>query len=218
MILTSQWGTHLDRLGFGQDIYFSESYLRLAAGLGETPECFVYEEKDEFFLFPYIKKPVSILDQEAYDFESAYGYGGPLTNSMDRGFISRAVQEMFIEMRRSKLIAGFIRFHPLLANEEIFAGQKDIHVLFDRKTVFMDLSVGQEVLWKEHLHPKHRNAIREAENSGLLFEIDEELRLLDQFKMLYFETMDRVGADRYYFFDDRYFDALKSLGKNVFIA
>ena len=219
-MLVSCWDKYLKRLPVQeQDIYFTEKYVSLCAEeTGDVPECFVYQEQGSLFFFLYLKRKVTWLQGEWYDFETPYGYGGPLTNCLDKEFILRASKVMFFEMKAAGLIAGFIRFHPLLANQQLLENTDGFQIVRDRQTVLMDLTLSEDELWRKSLHPKHRNSVREAEKAGAVFEVDENLTSLSEFVSLYHETMTRVEAGEFYFFSDRYFENLKKFKENVFLG
>jgi lipid II:glycine glycyltransferase (peptidoglycan interpeptide bridge formation enzyme) len=80
----------------------------------------------------------------------------------------------------------------------------------DRETVVLELDKGEEGLWRSY-SSVHRNMIRKAQKSGLrCAEVDPKGEM-EAFKGLYLETMRRAHAARYYFFSDRYFEALVHL-------
>src|SRR5436853_445909 len=58
------------------------------------------------------------------------------------------------------------------------------------------------------LHPKHRNKVRKARGAGLGVTVRESPPSLSEFAPLYEATMDRLGADDFYFFPTDYWQAL----------
>ena len=219
-MLVSRWDEYVKRLPVGQqDIYFTEKYVSLCAeGTKDTPECFIYQEQENLFLFLYLKRKVAWVKGEWHDFETPYGYGGPVTNCLDKEFLSRASKAMFFEMKTAGFIAGFIRFHPLMANQQSLENGNGLIMIKDRQTVVMDLTLSEDELLHQSLHPKHRNALREAQKAEAVFEVDEDLKYLPEFVSLYHQTMARVEAGDFYFFNDRYFADLKKLKENVFLG
>lgn len=199
-----------------RDTYFTEQYVKLYESEVARAESFVYREGEDVFLFPYLKKPVDVLGGQFYDLETAYGYGGPLSNSADAGFLERAVEAFDGYARERKIIAGMVRFHPLIGNHPLF---KDRYtVTFDRFTVSMDLTLSQKEIWEKEVHSKHRNVIVKANKLGLTYHADGTLEGLGCFIKIYRSTMERLSADSFYTFNDDYFDGLKKLGDAVFLA
>jgi serine/alanine adding enzyme len=217
-LITRQWNEFLSRFPANlRDIYFTEQYLRLYEDALHTPECFVYEDSGNTFLFPYLKRNIKLLDSGYYDFETAYGYAGPIATVADDQFIRAAWGAFLNESRDRKLIAGFIRFHPLLANYK--GMHKLLSVSFDRKTVAMDLCLPKERMLSEEIHSKHRNVIRKACDYGLRFVADEDFKNLDAFINIYNLTMDGMTADEFYYFKPAYYEAIKNnLKGNSFLG
>jgi len=213
---TENWDNYLDYFSKEcRDIYFREEYVKLYASEKDRAECFIYKKGDNVLLFPYLKRMVELLDGEYSDFETAYGYGGPIVNTEDAFFIGEALDEFKSRAKENKIIAGFIRFHPLLDNYLLLVDKSE--VIFDRKTVAMNLDMEQEEIWGE-IHSKHRNSIRKAQEFGLIFSPDERLKNLSVFRGLYKLTMDRLKAKDYYYFDDKYFNNLNNLNEYIFLG
>jgi hypothetical protein len=213
----NSWDNYLSLLPSNKfDIYFTEAYLHLNKNEG-IPECFVCQERENIWLFPYIKKQIVFNDFIYWDFESQYGYGGPISNCDDCTFLQQVQIEFCKFMKNNGFIAGLIRFHPLLNNQLLL---KDCATLFfNRNTVGVDLSQDIDTIWHEQIHTKHRNSIRKAEKSGLKYFVDFEFKHYNEFKQLYVKTMEKNHADKFYFFDNTYFETFKNTFKeNSFLG
>lgn len=186
-----------------RDVYFSVAYLSLYESELDSAECFVFRSGDDIYLLPYLKRSHRIEGAVYYDFETAYGYGGPLSNSCDPDFLRQAEQALYEACSAADIFAGFVRFSPWLKNHKLIIEQSCL--LFDRKTVAMDLSVDEIEIWTKQVHSKHRNVIRKAEREGLTFEVDEDFKYMDAFIYLYRGTMQRLEADDFYFLSDEHF-------------
>lgn len=182
-----------------KDIYFSESYVKLATGKNETPLCIICTEDGNFMLLPFLRSEF----KEFFDFETPYGYGGPISNSNDNKWNEKALKEIINYFASQNYLAGFLRFHPLLNNAEFC--RNTFKVIDDRKTIAIDTSVTEEEIWMYQISSKNRNMIRKAEKNGLIFERDNEFNNIEEFKKLYNSTMSRLDADDFYFFDDEYY-------------
>jgi serine/alanine adding enzyme len=205
--LESSWNQLLLNIpSSGRDLYFNEEFLKLYEGNGEAV-CFIFEEGVNLFLFPFIKTKFSYKGTEFWDFESPYGYGGPITNSKDCNFINRAQLEFMKFMEANGFIAGLVKFHPLLNNQDLLAGCSTL--TFNRHTVGIDLTQDMESIWNEQIHSKHRNSIRKAEKAGLSCVIDADYVEYEGFRELYNETMKKKNANDFYFFNDDYFESFK---------
>jgi len=215
-MFTKKWNSLLDLFGEDKrDIYFTESYAALYEDESSKAECFVYKEGDNVLIFPYIKREIALLSGY-YDFETPYGYGGPIANTDDVAFIERAFDAFSSAAGENKMVAGLIRFHPLLDNQAPFKVKSG--VVFDRKTVAMDLTPEAEKIWEEQIHSKHRNSIRKAEKAGLLFTVDTDLSCMDIFMNMYKETMERLEVPSFYYFSRGYFEGMKALKGDAFFG
>lgn len=184
-----------------KDIYYYEEYVKLLDG--DNARCIIVEEDNKILLMPFIMGYV----EDFYDFETPYGYGGPITNSDDQKWIDDALDQMKQYFIDQNYIAGFIRFHPLLNNQ--IASNNKINVLFDRHTIAIDTSVDENEIWMNQISSKNRNMIRKATKKKLVFERDDDFKYMDEFVALYKETMYRLKADDFYLFPDDYYDKFK---------
>jgi hypothetical protein len=190
-----------------EDIYYTQEYYKLYENNGDgAGRCFIYRRDDKMVMYPFMINEIRgyKLDKTYYDIETAYGYGGPISNSDDKAFL-KEFEKAFIEYcEASNIVAEFIRFHPLMRNETIF--NKDIEVLHNRTTVYLDLASGVGSIWENHIKSKDRNMIRKAEKNGLRVVKGSDF---DAFKEIYEETMDKVQAGNYYYFNDEYYNTIK---------
>jgi len=198
------------------DVYFREEYVKLYENPCEKAECFVCQEGEKFFLFPFIARQFEYKGQTYKDFETAYGYGGPVCNSTDKGFVNRALEALKAYCGENGYVAGFVRFHPLFQNQEGFDAIG--RVIADRKTVAINLDQTMDEVWSNEIHSKNRNVIRKAEKAGCTFVVDDKYEHLEDFIRLYDSTMDKLSADGFYYFDDAYYKHLVEGIPNSFLG
>lgn len=186
-----------------KDIYFSQQYAKLYETPNEQAVCFKFEDKNNIFLFPILRREFKFNGRTHFDFETAYGYGGPISNTDDANFISEALQSFYDYCRENDFVCGFTRFHPLLQNSSNFhtVGQ----VLLDRQTVAIDLTKSEEEIWMKSISAKNRSAIKKSIANGLEFKSDYSFSHLDDFIELYNNTMNKLGADDFFVFDRDYY-------------
>lgn len=217
-MITEHWNNFLDKFPVERrDIYFTEEYHRINATRDEIPEAFVYEENGMIMVFPFLSCE-NTTDEgiKIKDFETAYGYGGPIYNTDNEAFIKRSLSAFKEELSETGYIAGFVRFHPLLNNQTHFDSIGDL--LFDRNTVAIDLTESAEDVWMNEIHTKNRNVIKKGQKEGLRFKADYNYDSLVRFRELYEITMDKLSADSFYYFGDEYFENFKELFPNSFIG
>jgi hypothetical protein len=199
--ITNKWNSYLTLIPeHKKDIYFTEEYVKLYEDEHKKALCYVYFAYPFVLLMPIIRNDI---DGIFFDFETPYGYGGPITNSDDINWIAKALNEMKTVFLNENYIAGFIRFHPLLDNA-LFC-KESISVMYDRKTVYIDLVDSLDTIWTTQLSAKNRNMIRKAEKQGCSFMTDFEFANLATFIDLYNDTMRRLDADTFYFFPQKYY-------------
>ncbi len=215
--ISEHWNKQLDQFPVeNRDIYFREEYVRLYENDIEKAVCCIFEDGDKCMLFPYLRRVFSFGGREVYDFETAYGYGGPLWNNADDKFKKAALKMMAEEMKNQHYVAGFVRFHPLLQNQEGFDYIGSL--LAERKTVAIDLDQTMEEVWSNEIHSKNRNVIRKAEKAGCRFIVDNQYEHLADFIRLYDSTMDKLSADGFYYFDGNYYQQLVNRVTDSFLG
>lgn len=215
--ISSCWNDYL--LNFrltDTDIYFSEEYVGLYATSTECPMCLIVENNGKYMLFPFLRRGFFFNGKQYYDFETAYGYGGPIFNTEDENFKKESLKMLYRVFADNNYVAGFVRFHPLFGNYEYF--DEIGRVLFDRKTIAINLSLSENEIWMNEIHTKNRNVIKKAEKNGLEFIVDNEYHYYDEFVKLYDSTMDKLHADDFYYFPQEYYLSLKEKIADSFLG
>ena len=145
-----------------------------------------------------------------FDFETPYGYGGPLTDHP----VPADVQERFLcELQEYAEAEGwvsqFVRFHPLLGNQNAMSDVFEIRYLHD--TVYMDTESPEIIM--TNMDSKNRNMVRKAVKNGITI-VQRPIIDYYDFIPIYETTMKRAQAADYYFFDEEYFKAQAELKNN----
>jgi Uncharacterized protein involved in methicillin resistance len=213
---SNEWNNYLNNITDNfQDIYYTSDYYKLYEENGDgKAKLFVYKEYDNIAIYPFMINEIKNynLGEKYYDIESAYGYGGPLTNSYDEVFLSNFENEFLRHCEENNIVAEFIRFHPLIKNNKIF--DKNIEVFHNRITVYLDFTKDIDRIWNEDIKSKNRNMIRKAEKSGLVVELSNDY---ETFKNIYSKTMSKVEANDYYYFNKKYYDQMKNNNNYVLL-
>lgn len=199
-----------------KDVYFTENYLKLYESETEKAYCFYYNESDFHFILPYLIREFQYDSQTYFDLETAYGFGGPIFNYCDDLLIKKAWKSFQDYGAQNNYIAGFLRFHPLFDNYRCF--QSSGNLFKDRETVAINLQISEQEIWMHEIHTKNRNTIKKADNNGLQFVADYEFNYLDNFISLYYNTMNKLGADEFYYFNNDYFRKFKYEKINSFLG
>ena len=198
------------------DIYFDSSYPKLYEKMenGKARTIYVSNEHGTVISHVLLRKIVISTEKQYYDLVTPYGYGGPIITSL-KGDREKLIQSFFDEMTRytkeNKIVSEFVRFHPIIGNGIDF---KDIYnSQFDRKTVGTNV---RDYELEEEFSKSARKYIKRAIKAGITYEIIINPQEVNEFKEVYYSTMDRDQADCYYYFDDEYFEqCIQRLGEHV---
>ena len=210
----SRWQKVLDLLRIS-DIYYSSQYFLAATELdpGE-PLLFYYKDNEGEVAYPFIKRKIVGGENEYFDITTPFGYGGPLMkgNKSNPSLIENFRKAFADYCQEEKIIAEFIRFHPILENAQSMENHVKLTPLYETFS----------------LEFRSRKKVESAKMiSDLNFEGDEVKKLvikklgtvrhMFEFLVLYYLTVRRrEEADSYYFFTDDYFETLiSSLGSNL---
>lgn len=196
------------------DIYFENKYGELYENLPEK-EFKVFEFKNDYgkVSHSFIKReiPLSLNDGKVYfDLVTPYGYGGPiiehLVSSEKKEKLLLDFENAFVEYtKKNNIVSEFIRFHPLLENAYDFSNLYDI--TFSRKTVGTNLQY-DDPFASEFSKSTKKMIRRILKNPDIRYKIEEKPENLNEFKEIYYSTMDRNDASSEYYFSDEYFNNL----------
>ena len=205
-----------------RDIYFDKNYGKLYEHV-ENGKAKIFEYEDENgkvsnqFIIREI--PIKVNENSYYDIITPYGYGGPIIDKCigDKENLIINYEKAFRKYCEKKcIISEFIRFHPLENNamdfKEIYKPQ------CIRKTVGTNLKDYKNPE-KEEFSKSCRKNIRQALNKGVTYKVIRNPDNLQEFKEIYYSTMDRNKATDYYYFDDEYFSKiLKYFKDNILLV
>jgi hypothetical protein len=138
------------------------------------------------------------------DWQSPYGYGGPVGVGMTPAMMPAAWGQFDATAGAHGVIAEFVRFHPLADNYNFYPG----NVREDRPVVTVDL--GATDLASTYT-VRARNTLRKAIRAGLAAKWEEPGRYREDFAAHYQEAMRRINIDPFYVFGSEYFAALFAL-------
>jgi Acetyltransferase (GNAT) domain len=163
------------------------------------PAYWCYQEADSFWCHGFHLAVLPAVG--GFDIQSPYGYGGPVANSEDAGFLARAWNAYVDWAREAGVAAEFIRFHPLAQNTRFYGGC----IEEDRQTVWVNLQTDDP---SAEYQTRVRTAIRKAQKSGIKFECAGSDEIVSRFAMFYRAGMTAISASPFYLFDDAYFDQI----------
>lgn len=192
------------------DIYYQDAYASLYESKDGELFNFVFQEAEHKVIFRSIKRKITqvagvAVEEELYDLETPYGYGGPLTNCYDSKFLSAAFSAYKAECIKQNIVCEFIRFHPfnqLAEHEQYFD-----FFCQERQVVIVDLRLTQPERWSKYSKTT-RNIIRKTQKVLARHQADDTM---DDFLSMYQQTMDKNKAADFYYFDRAYFEQLSAI-------
>lgn len=192
------------------DVYYLAGYVKAfhIHGDGE-PLLFYYEDNDTRGINVVMKRDIGkndhligkIEENKYFDFSTPYGYGGWIIEGSN---ISRLSEEYIGWCQKNGVISEFVRFHPMLKNHIKVSSIYEIIPLGE--TVSMDLS-SPEIIWS-NITSKNRNMIRKAQKNGIKIYNGRYPDIYRIFQEIYNQTMKKDHAEKYYFFEDAFYESL----------
>lgn len=209
---SSAWDNYLKQLSkFGlNDIYFDHRYvsLNIKAGSASQAEAFVYEESGDIFFMAYIRSPI-LNELGFWDFETAYGYSGPIASSDDKIFLQQAWNTFASMAKQRKIVVGLIRFHPLLETDR-FSKHGEIDIFYECDTVWLDCRRALSDILKDY-PKKLLQRLRRSEREGVLVKKADNVSAIYEFQEIYLSRMENLTVRDEYNFDESYFKAISEL-------
>ncbi|QGM45244.1 NeuD/PglB/VioB family sugar acetyltransferase [Methylocystis heyeri] len=175
------------------DVYFLEDFIAIHARHGF--DCAIEEA------FAHGAAVVPIPGSAHFDLQTSWGFGGPL--ALAPSALQTGLALWKERQREAGAVAEFLRLHPLL-NPASLADHVDM-LHFNRWTVMVDLEEGRGARWK-YYSDSTRNCVRKASRLLGIRRIGAEEAPL--FRELYEAGLGRNLAEKSYYFDDGFFDAL----------
>lgn len=144
-----------------------------------------------------------------FDATTPYGYGGFIFNrDLGKEELIAVGEELRSDLQQwgleNNIVSIVMRLHPVLNNA--WEAESFMDVLHLGRTITMDLD--SEEIINANIISKNRNMIRKAEKSGVVIRHGKGMELLDIFKVIYEETMQRDHALDYYYFTREFYESI----------
>ena len=206
---SEQWDTLVCTFA-DHDVYWLSGYVKAFQIHGDgEPLLFFYENDGIRGINVVMKRDIAkdihfvgkLSENEYFDFTTPYGYGGWLIEGKGK-------EELFQEYEnwccRNGIICEFVRFHPVLKNQESSTDAYEVVPLGN--TVALDLST-PEAIWA-NITSKNRNVIRKAQKNGIKIYNGRYPDIYKVFREIYNGTMDKDNAEDYYYFDESFYESI----------
>lgn len=213
---SEQWDAVVRSFNF--DVYWLSGYVKAFQIHGDgEPLLFSYEGSEARGINVVMKRDISedkrfkgkVSAGQYIDFASPYGYGGWIIEGENTEDLFKTYEDW---IRRNGIISEFVRFHPMLKNQEVCASFYDVIQLGE--VVHMDLA-SPEIIW-DNIISKNRNMIRKAIKNGIKIYNGRFPEVYEEFRIIYNGTMDKDKADDYYYFGKEFYKSvLEDLSQNA---
>jgi hypothetical protein len=163
-----------------------------------------YEKDGAIIGLPLLIRKIN--GSKFYDAISVYGYSGPVSKGISTSFkfkdFRNSLKKFFLE---HNIISVFVRLNPYLPYQNVvFHGFGELTYLGKVVNINLGLSLDEQ---RRKYHRRLKGQVNKAhrECSIKLVSTKEEF---NTFKKIYLESMDRVNAKQFYYFNDNYFDKI----------
>jgi len=211
------WSALFERLPRGQrDVFYTDGFARLCQqtlNREDEVHCAVFSQGDKVILYPFAKRNIGRLTgisalSDCYDITGLYGRGGLVSGGAGPVDLEHFHQAFADYCRNERIICGFDRFHPVMANERVAGpGARVIDV---GGFVVVDLRPELEEIYAS-FKPSVRKDLRKAERHSVTCFSEAGPSYLMDFIEIYHATMQRNGATDFYYFTEDYFRSLCDL-------
>jgi hypothetical protein len=201
-----------------RSIFGSHTFMSIAAAHNRyEPQLLVVEDGSGIIAYPYFLRPTNTLEFAsgivAFD-SMTPEFTGPVVT----GFASADLRRSFkaaieAEVQQHCIVSEFAHLHPWADQD----GMLDVSLTtYDREIVWIDVSLGKDVLWREHFsHACRKNINRSQRENVRVFEAETEDHIRE-FHRIYLHTMNRNNArSSYYFGLDYFLSIFRKLGSNA---
>ncbi|AUD62931.1 hypothetical protein BK010_04775 [Tenericutes bacterium MO-XQ] len=196
------------------DIYFLPEYAEAFKKNGDGEPILIHYINDKIeAINVVVKRDISKISKfktviepnKIFDFTTPYGYGGILfkKNYLKKEKIT-FLKEYMEFCKNQNIVSEFIRFHPILQN---YNNLKNLIEISDIGPTVSIKTDNFNQTWM-NFTSKNRNVIRKSQKNGVKIYWGLSNELLNVFRKLYFETMDKDNADQYYYFSEEFFESL----------
>jgi len=206
----ADWDSYVKR-AHNYEVYHTWYYHSL--NMEGEPVLFTYEEEDLFIAFPLIKR--NILGSSHYDMTSVYGYAGPISNVDFKDISQSTIQCFKFEfsnfLEAEQCVSAFTRLYPFLNQHYLLEHIGGVYP--NGSTIYMDLSLSIEEQ-RSRYDKRLKRQIKKLREMGYVIKNTVDESEIAEFTKMYHKNMDRLGASKSYYFDEKYFTGL--LNSNEF--
>jgi Acetyltransferase (GNAT) domain len=208
------------------DVYHLPQYiLTEAIRTNSKPEAILITKGEKSFCLPYLLRPYinlfdkSIILKDCYDIGSPIGYAGFLLNDAGKNepnFLKAAIEQLIRTFQARNFCSAFFRLHPIL-NHNINQILSPEIIQISGETLSIDLNLSSVEIWRK-TRAEYRTSINRCKRDDFTAKIVNYKEYIHEFINIYYETMERVEAKTYYYFDSEYFHGLMNLNEAIHLC
>lgn len=215
------WEKKIDDLNI-KDIFYTPEYAEIfEKSFGYEAQLFFHGNDQNFVVYPYLKIKHRI--PFFYNITSMpHGYCGPIIQTEDKkleiDLFGDFLEKFHIFCISNNIISESISLHPFIENH--IPLMKSNNTKKSSEIVYIDLKSDMETLWK-NLTKSNRECIVKSRRNNVNIFPSRKKEHIESFYKLYINTMERVHAQKSYFYSIEFFKNIFELLKNdvtLFIA
>jgi hypothetical protein len=186
-----------------REVYFNPEYILSVVNFEKNSEpwFFYVEDGADFCYYQFIKREIDIEvnNRKYFDAITPFDYGG--FEYSDEKVLPCFFQKFENFCKQECIVSNFIRFNPFGKNTKVFKNYMDIS--FVQEHIYMDLK--SDII--KSMSQRKRLDIKRGLEENFLFSAEDNL---DNFYEVYVQTMSRINANQYFYFNQ---NSLKKLAK-----
>jgi len=201
------------------DVHYLNGYAKAFELHGDgEPLLIYYEHNGTRAMNVVLKRDIAKMDTFKdklekgtwFDLSTPYGYGGFWVEGEDLKAVNN---EYSLFCKKNGFVSEFVRFNLFSGFEAAYSG----FIRTCSHNIVRTLDLPLEAILMDFEH-KVRTNLEKAIDADLRIEFDEKGHRLEEFLKLYDLTMERTGADKYYYFSKDFFEHLNQLEEgSVFV-
>jgi len=217
-----EWNAIFDDLPNNQkDVFYSPGFADLCQS-ELYPEyavkCAAFRKNGEAILYPYVERDMASLTgmpcfSGIKDISGLYGRGGLVLGNTNAERVSEFHDDIAGLFKEKNIFCGFDRFHPVLSNERCASQKTEIRDIGG--FVVVDLSPRIDDIELSFLHSTRKH-LRKADRNELTCAVHSSGHNIDIFLEIYYKTMDRCSANKFYYFKKSFFSKMEEKINGMF--
>ncbi len=215
---TRKWRSILSQFDKKDVCHFPEYHSAYESrSEGARSFLWVYCDGNSTFAYPILKAPIILRFNEKkyktewFDISSVYGFSGPLCNSEDEEFLSKAWEQFDEWSVKNKIVNEFVRYSVYCQNHRFAHVKSKLEINRPISVSALPLHIDE---YLPLLPSKTRNLIRKGFKDGLTYKHKNLRDGLELFIQMYNETMSKNNAPSFFNYDLSYYRYFLEMPEN----